>query len=85
MPTTRRGVTLVEVIVVLAIAATLVALLVPAFTADYGKAPAASREPPRTVRLWTAQHDGHWWVMSQEHFSHHPDCPCKSRQAESGE
>lgn len=81
---TRRGVTAVEVIVVIAILATLVGLLWPAVSAA---SKAASRrpereEPPRSWRLETVQHDGHWFVMLPQAFAHHPDCPCRGRKAE---
>lgn len=85
----RNGFTLVELMVVVAIIATLCGLLYPAFSAVRA---AASRkegevsEPHETVWLRTVKHDGHWFVGSftyhAMHFVHHPDCPCKSRMAE---
>ena len=98
MPTTRRGATLDEGLVVLAIIATLIGLLAQAFFAASGKRaenglPDAAASPPETSLLNTVRHDGHLWVMGRSfeggyhatHFVHHPDCPCKGRQAESGE
>lgn len=86
----RRGFTLIEVVVVLAILATLCGLLAPAFFAardaatTQQKAPAADSGPPSTMYLYTVQHDGHWWIIERaaRHFEHHPDCPCRSRKPE---
>lgn len=83
----KLGFTLVEVIVVAAILLTLVGLLWPAFSAAWAAATGKPEEvkpsgPPRSFRLYTAQHDGHWWVMSPDHFEHHPDCPCPAQNAE---
>lgn len=85
----RRAVTLVEILVCVAILATLVGLSYPAFSAARS---ASSREdgevaePQETVWLRTVKHDGHWWVGSftyhAMHFVHHPDCPCQSHKAE---
>lgn len=83
--------TLIEVLVVAAILLTLVGLLWPAFSSARaaakrhkdGVVEQAAQEPPRTYRLFTRQHDGHWWVISPDHFQHHPDFPCLSRKAES--
>ena len=83
----RPAFTLVEALVVLAICATVVGLLTPAFFAATQAASRSGQDandssPPPTYRLWTAQHDNHWWVIGSDHFLHHPDCPCRSRTAE---
>lgn len=84
-----RGLTLVEVLVVVAILATLCGLLYPAFSA--ARAVASRKEgevsePHETAWLRTVKHDGHWFVGSFAyhafHFVHHPDCPCQGRMAE---
>lgn len=75
----HRGVTFIEVLVVLAILATLCGLLAPAFMA-FGASDAS--EPPKTIQMVTVQHDAHWWILCREHFAHHPDCPCRERELE---
>lgn len=85
---TRRAFTLVEALVVVAILLTLAGLLWLPISAARSEAiqkqeDSQSNGPRATWRLWTRQHDGHWWVISPEHFQHHPDCPCMSRKAES--
>ena len=93
MSKTRDAFTLVEAIVVLAILATLVAMLAPAFMAATDNAARQEpREPPESIWLSTVKHDGHWFVVKGENcwFAvkgencclHHPDCPCRSRTAE---
>ena len=78
----RRAVTLVECLVVLAIFATLCGLLVPAFMAATGDR-AETLEPRKSWNLYTAQHDGHWFVKDAAGgVCHHPDCPCNNRTAE---
>lgn len=77
----KRGVTLVELLVVAAIAVTLIGLCVPAFMAaaeNYEPPPG----PPKTIQMCSVQHDGHWWVICRETFAHHPDCPCLTKKAE---
>jgi prepilin-type N-terminal cleavage/methylation domain-containing protein len=85
----RRGVTLVELAVVLMILLTLVGLLAPAFlaaTASPNAEEEVRREPQRSWNLYTAQHDGHWFVKDAGGgVCHHPDCPCRSMTAERGE
>ena len=84
MNKTRNAFTLVEVLVVLAIIATLVALLAPAFMAATDiAARQESHEPPESIWLSTVKHDGHWFVVKGEDCClHHPDCPCRTRTAE---
>jgi prepilin-type N-terminal cleavage/methylation domain-containing protein len=86
----RKAFTLVELAVTLAIIATLLALLYPAF--DAARRKAAGRversEPAETWLLRTVKHDEHLWVMSAGSatvpavFCHHPDCPCRGRTPE---
>lgn len=76
LPRGRRAATVVELLVVLAIIASLCGLLVPAFVAAGGRRD-AELEPPATIQMVTVQHDGHWWVLCRENFTHHPDCPCR--------
>lgn len=78
----KKGVTLVEVIVVLAILATLCGLLAPLF---FVKTSREDRDPPKTIQMVTVQHDEHWWILARESFVHHPDCPCRRRWAERDE
>ena len=78
----RLGITLAEVLVCVAILATLCGLLAPAFMAARASREKTTAEPPTTIQMVTVQHDGHWWVLCREHFAHHPDCPCRSRQPE---
>lgn len=77
-----RGVTLVELLVVVAILATIIGLLAPLIWMPPIALSENGGSPPKTVHMWTVEHDGHWWIKSVEHFAHHPDCPCRSRQAE---
>lgn len=90
----RSGLTLIEVLVVLAIIATLAGLLAPAFFAASNNAPQSgtqATEPAKPSRSWflsTEQHDGHWWIRDGGHigfFVHHPDCPCRSKTAEAAQ
>lgn len=83
-----RGFTLVEFLVVAAILLTLVSLLWPAISAARSAAKRsgeqASPQPPQSWNLYTAQHDGHWFVKDTGGgVCHHPDCPCVGRKAES--
>lgn len=79
----RRGVTLVELLVVVAIILTLGGLLLPAATAARRGPPTKSQEPPISWNLYTAQHDGHWFVKDASGgVCHHPDCPCQPKTAE---
>ena len=72
--------TLVEVLTVLAITATLAGLLIPAVMAAKDQAArveAGESEPPKSVWMQTVQHDRHWFITRGEgFFLHHPDCPC---------
>lgn len=77
----RRAVTLVECLVVLAILATLSGLLAAAVSS--GSKSDAKAEPPQSWNLYTAQHDGHWFVKDAAGgVCHHPDCPCRGGKAE---
>lgn len=77
-----RGFTLIEVLCVLAILVTLVGLLV--FPAACRFQPSGTPVgPPSTIQMVTVQHEGHWWILCREAFTHHPDCPCRGRKAES--
>jgi prepilin-type N-terminal cleavage/methylation domain-containing protein len=80
----RAAFTLVEALVVLAIIATLVAMLTPAFMAAMDNAEGREpHEPPESIWLSTVKHDGHWFVVKGENCClHHPDCPCRTRTAE---
>jgi prepilin-type N-terminal cleavage/methylation domain-containing protein len=73
--------TLVEVLTVLAILATLVGLLIPAVMAakDHAaRVEAGEPEPPASVWMQTVQHDRHWFITRGEgFFLHHPNCPCR--------
>lgn len=78
----RRGVTLVELCVVIVIILTLAAMLIPAVTAARSSRD-KRQEPPQSWNLYTAQHDGHWFVKDAGGgVCHHPDCPCHSRTPE---
>jgi hypothetical protein len=78
---TRNAFTIVEALVVLAIIATLIALLAPAAMTATDNA--ESREPPESIWLSTVKHDGHWFVCKGENCClHHPHCPCRARTAE---
>lgn len=81
----KRGFTLVEALVVLAITCTVIGLLAPAITlALVGSgAVEANKEPPDSRVLFTEKHDGHLWVLrASGHFVHHPSCQCSARTAE---
>lgn len=87
----KRGVTLVELLVVGAIAITLVGLFVAAMSNAPQATGSASLEPPQTSLLHTVMHDGHKWVLSfsyanaevqATHFVHHPDCRCRTVEVE---
>lgn len=88
MNKTRTAYTLIEVLVAIAILATLVAMLAPAFlaardAASGRKGESEEERPPRSIWLSTVQHDGHWFVTRPEgFFLHHPDCPCRTKTAE---
>lgn len=40
-----------------------------------------TQTPMKAFGLYTAQHDGHLWVLSRtsDYFLHHPDCPCHGK------
>ena len=82
----RKAFTLVEALVVLAIVCTLIALLIPtvARVFDHGSraATAVTGEPAESWTLTTTKHSGHWWIVGDHWGQHHPDCPCRKRQAE---
>lgn len=87
----KRGYTVIEFIVVAAILLTIISLLWPAVSAARSAAKRNSdggergpSQPPQSWNLYTAQHDGHWFVKDTGGgVCHHPDCPCLSRKAES--
>ena len=87
----RRGFTLVELFVAVAILVTLAGILVPAIMAAasakdrHDQQETKPGEPEQSWSMVTRTHDKHWWVMWQTHFVHHPDCPCGRRQAEAVE
>lgn len=81
----KKGATIVECLVILAIIATLCALLAPAFMAAAGGQcrQGSGKAPPQSWNLYTSQHDGHWFVKDAAGgVCHHPDCPCRSQAAE---
>lgn len=80
-PCVRRAFAVIEAVVSLAILVVLVALLWSAF---FGGSPRhAATEPPVSWNLYTAQHDGHWFVKDAGGgVCHHPDCPCQTRKVE---
>ena len=76
----RRAVTFVECLVVIAI---LVTLFVVIAAGRPGAKPSSNKEPPQSWNLYTAKHDGHWFVKELGGgVCHHPDCPCRGRKAE---
>jgi competence protein ComGC len=81
-----KAFTLTEALVLLAIVCTLVGLLVPSVARVFDHAARATavvtREPAVSWSLYTVQHDGHWFVLGNRVGFHHPDCPCRKRQAE---
>lgn len=76
---TRKGITLVEALVVLAIAATLVATVASVLNPPQ---PEARKDSPTITPVWarTRLYEGHWWVTYGESIVHHPDCPCQKRR-----
>lgn len=77
-----KGDTLVECLVVLAIIAAFAGLLAMA-AAGIREHKDQPQDPPQSWNLYTAQHDGHWFVKdSGGGVCHHPDCPCSGRKAE---
>ena len=75
----RRAFTLVECLVTAAIFATLCGML--AWASSYR--PSGQQEPQKSWNLYTAEHDGHWFVKDAAGgVCHHPDCPCQGRTAE---
>lgn len=71
----RKAITLVECLVTLAIFVTLCGFVVAA--ASSGSPRQAKNGPPQSWNLYTAQHDGHWFVKDAGGgVCHHPDCPC---------
>lgn len=83
----RRAFTLVEILVSLAILATLLGILVPALMVAKATADGASgeaeeaEEAEKSLYLQNINHDGHLWVinMGLNCFVHHPDCPCHGK------
>ena len=76
----RRGSTLLEETVVVAIIVTLLGLLLPTvFSARSRAAAAAVPRPSSDWRIRTVKHDEHLFIIgsgSPEFCLHHPDCPC---------
>jgi prepilin-type N-terminal cleavage/methylation domain-containing protein len=83
----KRGFTLTEVLVVIAILCTLGGLLFPAIQAARNNAKnfRENQNPEEanknSLYMSTVRHDGHMWVMNRtmDYFLHHPDCPCKGK------
>ncbi len=81
----RAALTLVEAIVAVAIIATLLCMLAPTIMparSGVGDSPTSRNEPPDSWSLSTVKNGGHWWVVGNRWGAHHPDCPCRERQAE---
>ena len=76
-PEYRLGFTLIEALVVLAIAATLVAAL-----ASGCERHDPGGEPRQTRFLFTVKHDDHLFVTDAgiKVLIHHPNCPCQRRR-----
>lgn len=83
----KRGFTLTEVLVVVAILATLAGLLIPAIQVARNNArnhrenQNSGETEKKSFYMSTEHHDGHMWVMNRtmDYFLHHPDCPCKGK------
>ena len=90
----KRGITLVEVLVIIAIIGTLIGLLAPGIqmaVAAYKRGnqaavPAQIVAPAPQDGSWyllTVKHDGHWFIITlgsdKRSFMHHPSCPCTKK------
>jgi prepilin-type N-terminal cleavage/methylation domain-containing protein len=84
----KKGFTLVEALVCLAIVLTLIGLLVPAIQQSLNNNnPTENGEksiPDGSMYGFvTVKHDNHLFIkLTQAGIIHHPDCPCFTRTAE---
>jgi prepilin-type N-terminal cleavage/methylation domain-containing protein len=74
----RKGFTLVEVMVCIGILGAVLAIVAPPIVRLIkGENPGISSD----WRMTTVEHEGHRWVLFENSFSHHPDCPCRNAEA----
>jgi prepilin-type N-terminal cleavage/methylation domain-containing protein len=83
----KKGFTLVEALVCLAIVLTLVGLLVPAIQKSLNNSKPIENGEKSIPDGWmydfhTVKHDNHLFIKSGHCIIHHPDCPCFTRTAE---
>ena len=86
----KKGFTLVEALVCLAIVLTLIGLLVPAIQQSLNNNPTENGEksiPDGWIYGFvTVKHDNHLFIkLTQAGIIHHPDCPCFTQTAEKEE
>jgi prepilin-type N-terminal cleavage/methylation domain-containing protein len=86
----KKGFTLVEALVCLAIVLTLIGLLVPAIQQSLNNnKPTENGEksiPDGSMyNFVTVKHDNHLFIRDGHSIIHHPDCPCFTQTAEKEE
>jgi hypothetical protein len=86
----KKGFTLVEALVGLFIAATLIGLLVTVIQKPLNNYKPTENGEKSIPDGWmydfhTVKHDNHLFIKSGHGIIHHPDCPCLTRTAERGE